>query len=255
MKPLGKLENVLAESVETTGDSLHPYDYQVLLSRFWFASQFVDDKDVVEFGGGSFICKEQMIAASGSYVVVDVVSANIEKLESAFPGKATFLNEDCTATSLKDQSADVVLALAMIYYCNFDNVLAEAFRILRPGGVLFFCTPNPAQPNFSPAPGSVEYPTPSTTIKGAKALGFTVDFFGAYEFSSGKFVNKCLSFVNQTMKVMIPALHRALRERKKGPRLAVTNNLNFGEYFEKPTSLNPDKPADMRLHYYKLTRI
>ena len=61
----------LRNQVEATGDSLHPYDYQVLLSRFWFANQFVDDKDVVEFGGGSFICKEQMIAASNSYVVVD----------------------------------------------------------------------------------------------------------------------------------------------------------------------------------------
>lgn len=255
MKSLGKLENVLADSVEATGDSLHLYDYQVLLSRFWFANQFVDDKDVVEFGGGSFICKEHMIAASSSYVVVDVVSANIEKLEAAFPGKATFLNEDCTATSLKDQSADVILALAMIYYCDVGKVLEEAFRILRPGGVLFFCTPNPAQPNFSPAPGSVEYPIPSATIDRATALGFAVDFYGAYEFGSGKLVNKCLSLVNQTMKVMLPALHRALRERKKGARLAVTNNLNFGQDFEKPVSLNPDKPVDMRVHYYKLTRV
>lgn len=255
MKQIGMLENVLAESVEATGDNLHSYDYQVLLSRFWFANQFVDGTDVVEFGGGSFIGKEHMIAATNSYVAVDVVSANIEKLEAAFQSKATFLNEDCTATSLKDKSADVVLALAMIYYCDVNKVLEEAYRLLRPGGVLVFCTPNPAQPNFSAAPGAIEYPHPLKTVKTAEALGYDVDFFGAYEFSNGKIVNKCLSLINQTVKVMLPALHQALRARKKGPTLTVSNNLNFDQDFEKPVSLNPDKPTAMRVHYYKLTRL
>jgi 2-polyprenyl-3-methyl-5-hydroxy-6-metoxy-1,4-benzoquinol methylase len=63
---------------------------------------------------------------------------------AAYP-QATVREGDAQATNLPDGAYDMVVSLDVVEHLpQPERFFEEAFRVLRPGGLLYFSTPNPA---------------------------------------------------------------------------------------------------------------
>ena len=98
--------------------------------------------DVLELGGGSGAMAEQLLASTPAITmcVTDVdpsmVSTATERL-AGFGPRATARQADATALPFDDGSFDAVVSWIMLHHTvAWDEALAEAVRVLRPGGLL-----------------------------------------------------------------------------------------------------------------------
>jgi len=74
-----------------------------------------------------------------------------------------------------------VLMLEMIYYvADQDAAIAECRRVLRPGGKLLVCVPNPEREDFNPSPFSTRYPTAAMLARLLQDHGFEAEVAGAF---------------------------------------------------------------------------
>lgn len=103
------------------------------------AAAHIDGSDVVELGPGLGRTASDIVAAQPrSYVGVDDTAAATEKVKAIVaPVNGTVVVADASTTGLPDRSADVVLGEAMLTMQGEKAkraIIAEAFRVLRPGG-------------------------------------------------------------------------------------------------------------------------
>ncbi len=104
--------------------------------------------DVVEigFGTGRFLCR--VARRAGSYVGVESNPLAVEQAREAFGDLPGVRFEQGTAldlSSLPDDSADTLFIFEVIEHLSseqLDAFMAEARRVLRPGGRLVATTPN-----------------------------------------------------------------------------------------------------------------
>lgn len=98
------------------------------------------DKDVVELAPGLGLTARQIVAEGPrSYTGVDEDPDAVARTKASLAGasSATVVVNDAKATGLPDNSTDVVFGEAMLTMHGEKGkaaIMAEAFRILRPGG-------------------------------------------------------------------------------------------------------------------------
>ncbi|SHK67662.1 Ubiquinone/menaquinone biosynthesis C-methylase UbiE [Pseudonocardia thermophila] len=111
----------------------------VELTRRLLAAAEVGGADVVELGPGLGRTASDIVAAKPrSYVGVDDTAAATEAVRAIVePVAGKVVVADAAETGLPDGSADVVIGEAMLTMQGDRNkraIVAEAFRVLRPGG-------------------------------------------------------------------------------------------------------------------------
>lgn len=97
------------------------------------------DETVVDVGCGNGNDARQLRAGghTGTILAFDLSVGMLRTLDAAVPAA----NADAGALPLRDESADVALAMHMLYHCpDIPAVLAELRRVLRRGGVLVAST-------------------------------------------------------------------------------------------------------------------
>jgi SAM-dependent methyltransferase len=88
---------------------------------------------------------------------------------------------DAQQLPFTDGSFDIVLMLEMIYYLpDLPKALAEARRVLRPGGRLLVTVPNPDRPDFNPSPLSTGYHDAVGLTQLLETAGFEATAYGAF---------------------------------------------------------------------------
>ncbi|PRQ12547.1 SAM-dependent methyltransferase [Corynebacterium sp. 13CS0277] len=107
----------------------------------WLLDQVdLRDKDVVEFAPGLGLTAKEILARNPrSYTGIDRDAAAVATARAAIGSRGTLREGEANATGLPDACADVVVAEAMLSMhtdTHKAEILAEAARILRPGGVL-----------------------------------------------------------------------------------------------------------------------
>lgn len=254
---------MLAASVEEPGSWVNDFDLQIIQSRFWFVDQFLFDCDVVEFGAATTLGKNAILSKARTYCGIEIVPENAQKLENFLGNRGTVLNEDCCFTSLDDESCDIVLALAMVYYVDLDLMLEEAQRILRPGGRLLFCSPNSKQPFFRPAPGSKAYHSTEEVLQRAQDAGFLAQVHCAYKFSNlsstkmGLLKNKLSVMfrkISPFLTTRYPILYKFIKQSTRGKMKKIPGTIDFDAAFEKPRPANCCSPLNYRMFYYDLRK-
>ena len=120
----------------------------------------VRDKDVVELGCGTAYFGAWLKRAGARRLVgVDVTPAQLDtarRLNEEFALGLEFLEENAERTSLPDASFDVVVSeYGASIWCDPALWIAEAARLLRPGGELFFLRGSTLQMLCSPDEGQV----------------------------------------------------------------------------------------------------
>lgn len=95
---------------------------------------------VVELGAGTGKFTRQLAPRVGMLVATEPVAAMRQHLAT---GARVVMAATAEAVPLADQSVDAVVAATAFHWFNPDNALAEAHRVLRPGGGLGLAWNNP----------------------------------------------------------------------------------------------------------------
>jgi SAM-dependent methyltransferase len=149
--PEVKPEKASPESaIEFTGERVIPgrVDPDLLnehLARYRFAAQFAAGAKVLDAGCGTGY-GTAMLAGALSAVGVDLSGEAIAHAVSAYtsPG-VRFLQASCESLPFADNSFDLITAFEVIEHLRrWQDLLDEARRVLRPGGILLVSTPNKA---------------------------------------------------------------------------------------------------------------
>jgi ubiquinone/menaquinone biosynthesis C-methylase UbiE len=106
------------------------------------------EKTVLELGcGNGYLAKKFLAEDAKKLILVDISEHNLEHASQKVDSpKVEFLLQDATKTwQVNDRSIDVIYSNMMLNEVeNIQSVCAEAFRVLRPGGVFAFSTTHPA---------------------------------------------------------------------------------------------------------------
>jgi len=196
-----EFEKKMHDQTELPGDSISTYDLKFICHRYIEVMPLTKDKSVLEIGAGSIIGKEEMVESSKFYVGADLTEQNLLNCsKSNFSNELNLIRLDAHHIPFADNSFDVIIALAMIYYLDIDDFLNEVRRVLKPGGKLFFCSSNKDLPGFVASNFTKNYYSVDELNKKLAENGFKAKFKGAFkEFKLG-FYGKIFSILKETFK-------------------------------------------------------
>lgn len=185
-KELNKIKSFNLYTETELPGKLYPLEtHDVIKARYYLAGKLAEGRDVLEIGCGSGIGISYLSEKSANYTGGEFSDENLVFIRKKYGAQGKVKKVDAHNMPFADGSFDVVVALAMIYYLNMKIFLYEVRRVLRPGGILFFCMSNPDVPGFVPAPFTTKYysiPEISELLSNAQ---FKAHFQGAFPASGG----------------------------------------------------------------------
>jgi SAM-dependent methyltransferase len=113
------------------------------IARYRFAARFTAGVAVLDMGCGAGYGSAEMPAAK-SITGIDISADAVKYATDKFSREGVkFLIAPCEAVPLPDAAFDVITAFEVIEHLeNWNALLAEAGRLLRPGGLFIVSTPN-----------------------------------------------------------------------------------------------------------------
>lgn len=166
---------------ETWGLPASPEQLAMQHFRYRVAADLADHRDVLEIGCGSGMGLPYLGGRARHVVGGDYTMGLLREAREHLP-ESDLVRLDAQHLPFADQSLDVILMLEMIYYVADQAVaFAECRRVLRPGGSLMVCVPNPERPDFNPSPFSTRYPNAQELARLFQDGGFDVEVSGAFQ--------------------------------------------------------------------------
>ncbi|BDC51636.1 hypothetical protein F183_A39510 [Bryobacterales bacterium F-183] len=132
---------------EFTGERVVPGQVDVDLwnehfSRYAYASRFAPGKRVLDLGCGTGYGTAELAKVAAAATGVDVAEDAVAYASEHYAG-VRYVCASATATGLNDASYDLITAFEVIEHLkDWKGLLAEAKRLLAPGGVFLVSTPN-----------------------------------------------------------------------------------------------------------------
>jgi SAM-dependent methyltransferase len=165
---------------ETWGLPASPEQLAMQYFRYRMAAGLSTGRDVLEIGCGSGMGLPYLGERSHMIVGGDYTMGLLREGRARLP-KAPLVRMDAQHLPFRDASLDVILMLEMIYYvADQDAAFAECRRVLKPGGSLMVCVPNPERPDFNPSPFSTRYPNAAELAALYTRHGFEAKVSGAF---------------------------------------------------------------------------
>jgi SAM-dependent methyltransferase len=165
---------------ETWGLPASPEQLAMQYHRYRVAADLCKGRDVLEVGCGSGMGLPYLAQHARRVIGGDYTMALLREARAQLP-EADLVRMDAEHLPIADRALDVVLMLEMIYYVRDQAAaFAECRRVLRAGGSLMVCVPNPDRPDFNPSPFSTHYPDASSLTRLFEDHGFEVKIFGAF---------------------------------------------------------------------------
>lgn len=228
--------------------SCFPIETQkIIRDRYEFAATLVYGKKILEVGSGAGFGVKYLSKYSKVMHCLEYSVQNIKLIKSKKFSKAIIRQGDAHRTSYKANSFDVIVALAMIYYLNYDTFIAEVNRILRKDGTLFFCMSNKDVPGFVPAPYTTQYFSIPEIWEKMSLAGFSVTFQGAFPvLITNTKILQVRSLLKRVLKgcvFLFPGgikLWGTMRQRYLGEHEALPEDIEaMAKYTGTRTSLDP----------------
>ena len=105
----------------------------------WVLSDVDLGDDVLELGSGPGMTTRVLAGRTTSLTALELDPVLVGRLRAAMPPQVTVVEGDATAMSLPDNRFSAVVCFTMLHHLPSaqaqDRLFAEAFRVLRPGGV------------------------------------------------------------------------------------------------------------------------
>lgn len=167
---------------ERPGDAATAEQLSMIHTRYSLASVHILGKDVVELACGpgrglAYLADHGARSVTGLDVQPEFVAAAAARLG----GRARVVAGDAQALPFAAEAFDAALLFEALYYLPEPaRFAAEAFRVLRPGGVLLVSQVNPEWPEFIPSPHSRRYYSAVELKSLLEAVGFAVDVLAGF---------------------------------------------------------------------------
>jgi ubiquinone/menaquinone biosynthesis C-methylase UbiE len=163
--------------------------------RYRMAADLSHNRDVLEIGCGSGMGLPYLKEKARMVVGGDYTMGLLREAGAQLP-KAPLVRMDAQHLPFREASLDVVLMLEMIYYvADQDATFAECRRVLRPGGALMVCAPNPERPDFNPSPFSTHYPNAAELAALYQRHGFEAKVYGGFPVEAESSRDRVLAFI------------------------------------------------------------
>lgn len=106
----------------------------------------IHPETVVELASGAGSMTRWLVDSYPRVIATDVADAALQSCRARMPKDAVELvRTDAAHVALRDGFADMVVAFDLVEHLpEPERCLAEVHRLLRPGGIFFLSTPNPA---------------------------------------------------------------------------------------------------------------
>ena len=154
-------------------------------TRYRLAYDVCAGKDVLEAACGPGRALGYLAGKAKSVVGGDFTQSLVDRANQVYGGRIKVVQMDAQSMPWADQSFDVVILYEALYYLpRVDLFLAEARRVLRPGGLLLLCTPNCQWPEFNPSPFSHNYYSAAELRQLLQEAGFDVEIKAGFRVSN-----------------------------------------------------------------------
>lgn len=105
---------------------------------------------VLELGCGTGYFTRELVKTGGRITAIDISEDLLNIAQQSVSGKdVTFIIENAYAMSFLDLSFDVVVGSSVLHHLDLDKALHECYRVLKPGGFLYFTEPNMLNPQIA----------------------------------------------------------------------------------------------------------
>jgi SAM-dependent methyltransferase len=106
-------------------------------------------RKALEFGCGTAVFLSQVARSGADLTGLDLTPELLEKAHArlADASNVRLVRGNAEACPFPDASFDAVYGCSVLHHMHLDRALAEAFRVLRPGGRIVFSEPNLINPH------------------------------------------------------------------------------------------------------------
>lgn len=165
--------------VEVGGEDVSPEQVVRTHHRYYWASQYCADKDVLEVGCGSGFSLPYLKDIAATLQAGDYSEAVLGLCRSHYGEIVPLKLFSAESMPYPDKSLDVIIFFEAIYYVeHLDRFLDECKRLLRPGGVVLIATANNKLYDFTPSPYSHTYLNVTDFRRFFSAAEFDVSCYG-----------------------------------------------------------------------------
>lgn len=151
------------------------------LTRYQYAAGLSEGKRVLEaacgVGQGLGLLQHSAMRVVGG----DYSASLIATARRHYGERIDLVRFDAQAIPFAAHTFDVVILYEAIYYLARPELfVAEARRVLNPGGTILICSANPERPDFNPSPLSTHYPSSRELAKLLSGGGFSAELAGGF---------------------------------------------------------------------------
>lgn len=176
---VNKFSKEMHHFTEKIGDPLTADALKIIKHRYQIAESLSKEKLALEVGVGQGFGLQTIAKSATNYTGIEYSIENVNYLNQT-QSDYVIIHGDAHSTPFSNSEFQIVNALAMIYYLDFEIFLQEVRRILSIDGTFFFCSSNKDAPGFNPSPFTTKY----YSIPELKSLldknGFESEFFGSF---------------------------------------------------------------------------
>ncbi len=206
---------------EISGNNVTPEQIQRMYTRYRFAAQFCDDKDVLEVACGTGQGLGYLARKAKTVVGGDCDENMVKCAEDYYKDRVDIHQIDAHGLPYEDNSYDVVILFEAIYYLGQpEKFIQEARRVLKENGVLLVCTANKDLADFNPSPYSKKYFSANELYGLLKKFKFHVELYGDCPVSSENSKDKIVSFIKKAA-VGLHLMPKTMKGKEKLKRLFI----------------------------------
>lgn len=222
---------------EAPGNRVRQEALDMLRTRYQFAADLSEGRDVLEVACGPGPGLGYVAARARRVVGGDYTGRLVRLARQHYGSRLPLVQLDGQRLPFSDGSFDVVLMCEALYYLP-DQVLfvAEARRVLRPGGHLLIVSVNPKWPDFNPSPFSTTYLDADETRRLLERTGFDPAMNGAFRTVAPSARDRAVSVVKRAA-VRLGFIPNTMKGKEMLKRLF------FGELTPFPAELCPGMGA------------
>lgn len=199
---------------ETPGDEITREAASMLVTRYAHAARYCSGKDILEIACGSGQGLGYIGAHARRVVAGDYTQQLLRIAGRRYGGRFPLVRLDAKLLPFPSSSFEVVILHEAIYYLDSaDQFIAEAHRVLRPGGRLIMSTVNREWRDFNPSPFSRWYPAAADLRTLLETRFSSVDIYGAFPVSGASPAGAAISLVKR-LAIRLRLIPKTMRGKR-----------------------------------------
>jgi ubiquinone/menaquinone biosynthesis C-methylase UbiE len=228
------MKHSFEDVTELSGSQVSREQIHRMFNRYFWTAQQVKNKDVLEVACGVGQGVGLIGHSARSIVAGDFSESILERARAHYGDRYRFMQFDAQDMPFEDNSFDAVVIHEALYYVpDASKFVAEAKRVLRPGGRILLTNSNKDLYDFNPSPHSYVY---HGTVELGALLGtegFDTQFWGSGQLAEVGLRQK-LTRPAKRIVVGLGLMPKSMESKRFLKRLI------FGKLLQMPAEITPD---------------